>query len=73
MIIDWQRVCLNLRAGGSLESTARKVGTDGRVLQRLARGETSQPRFDVGIALLDMHLDRCPDKHAKILIKNDRR
>lgn len=63
-MIDWHRVVLDLRGHGSLESIARRVGSDGRHLRRLARGEVEQPRFNTGVAVLDLHLDLCPEKHT---------
>lgn len=63
-MIDWQKVVLNLRRHGSLETIARRVGSDGRHLRRLARGEVEQPRFNTGVRLLDLHLDLCGDRHG---------
>lgn len=64
MNIDLQKVCINLRACyKTLSQVAKEVGSDWRHLNRLARGEVMQPRFDTGMRLLDLHLDVCPDRH----------
>jgi hypothetical protein len=63
-VIDWQKVTLNLRTHfGPLTKVAKVVGSDERHLNRLARGDVEQPRFNTGCKLLDLHLDACPDKH----------
>ena len=62
--IDWQKVALNLRRHYKpLSQVAKEVRSDWQHLNRLARGETDQPRFKVAVRLLDLHLDACPDKH----------
>lgn len=68
MDIDWQKVCLNLRRSyRPLSRVAKEVGSDWRHLNRLARGEVMQPKFNVGVRLLDLHLDHCPDRHRAVL------
>jgi hypothetical protein len=64
MQIDWQKVCLNLRRHRSLWRIAREIGADGDHLNRLARGEVQQPRFNTGIKLLDLHEKYCRDRHS---------
>lgn len=63
MKIDWQQVCLNLRRYKSLESVAKEIGSDGEHLRRLARADVDQPRFNTGLALLDLHYEKFPEKH----------
>lgn len=64
MNIDWQKVTLNLRhCYKPLSQVAKEVGSDWRHLNRLARGEVLQPRFDTGMKLLDLHFDVCKDRH----------
>jgi len=68
-MINWQIICLNLRRDyKNLDAVAKEIGSDWQHLNRLARGETNQPRFDTGMKLLDLHYDKCPDKHKAILI-----
>ncbi len=62
--IDWQTVTLNLRAAGcplaKIKSGARM---DDRTIHRLQRGEIAEPRFSQGLALLDLHVKWCAEKH----------
>jgi len=66
-MIDWQKVALNLRRYKPLSQVANEVGSDWRHLNRLARGEVQQPRFDTGVRLLDLHYDQFPDRHREVL------
>lgn len=62
--IDWQKVCINLRRHYKpLAQVAREVKSEERHLNRLARGETEQPKYAVALRLLDIHFDHCPDRH----------
>lgn len=73
-MIDWQRVCLNLRTHyKSLATVAKEIGADWRHLQRLARGDTQQPRFDTGMRLLELHRAHCPELHQPEMILAERR
>jgi hypothetical protein len=65
--IDWQQLALNLRRHQSTSALARDLGIDPSVLQRLARNEILEPRFSLGLQLLNLHLDHCPDKHQALL------
>lgn len=63
--IDWQKVTLNIRRDYKpLATVAKEIGSDWRHLNRLARAETKQPRYDTAIRLLDLHFDVCRDKHT---------
>ena len=66
-MIDWQRLTLNLRRYKPLSQVAKEVGSDWRHLNRLARGEVQQPRFETGVRLLDLHYDRFPERHREVL------
>ena len=66
MNIDWQQVCLNLRRHKPLTQVALEIGCDDQTLNRLARGETKEPKFMTGVQLLDLHLELCPERHDKI-------
>ena len=69
-MIDWQRVCMNLRREyKTLSAIGRELKIDWQVIHRLARGDSKQPRFDTGMKLLDLHLDKCPDKHNMEVIR----
>lgn len=66
-MIDWQKVCLNLRRHYKpLATVAKEVGSDWRHINRLARGEVMQPRFDTGMRILDLHFDKCPLQHKEL-------
>lgn len=68
-VIDWQRVCLNLRTHYKpLTAIASEIGASWQHVNRLARGETQQPRFDTGVKLLDLHYDKCPTLHRREVI-----
>lgn len=69
--INWMVVTNNIRAKYKpLAQVAPEVGSCWRHLGRLARGEVKQPRFDVGIRLLDVHYTHCADRHtAEILCR----
>lgn len=63
-MIDWQRICLNLRTHYKpLSKVAKDVGCDEATLQRLARGATEEPKFSTGLKLLDLHFDKCRQEH----------
>jgi hypothetical protein len=65
-MINWQRITLNLRRHYKpLAQVAKEVGSDWRHLNRLARGEVKQPRFDTGMRLLDLHHDKCRHLHTR--------
>ena len=69
MNIDWQIVTLNLRRHYKpLSQIAKEIGSDWRHLNRLARGEVNQPRFNTGMKLLDLHYDVCREMHREVLI-----
>lgn len=65
-MIDWQRLLLNLRSSYKpLAKVADEVGADEGTLRRLARGDTKEPKFSVGLRLLDLHYDQCGDRHSR--------
>jgi transposase-like protein len=65
MNLNWQTIVLNIRtAGVPVSAIARKIGMEPEALRRCATGEAKkEPRFSEGLALLDLHLSICPDKH----------
>lgn len=58
-MIDWQRVCFGLRGQyGSLRRVSRKIGyRNPDYLTKLERGEVSDPRFSVGLSLIDIYVE----------------
>ena len=68
-MIDWMTVCNNLRQSYKpLSTIAKEIGSDWQHLNRIARGEVKQPRFDTGIKLLDLHFDKCRDRHSGVML-----
>jgi hypothetical protein len=60
-MIDWQLLCLLLRKHYKpLGTVAVEVGSDWRHLNRLARGEVAEPRFNTGVRILDLAYDVLP-------------
>ena len=62
-MIDWAIVCLDLRAWKPLSTIAPMVNSDWQHLNRLARSEVKEPKFSVGVKLLDLHYDHCRERH----------
>ena len=58
-MIDWQRVCFGLRRKyGSLRGVCRRIGyRNPDYLTKLERGEVSDPRFSVGLSLIDIYVE----------------
>lgn len=65
MNIDWQRVVLNLRSAGLTYAwIAHRLGMENsRPVQRWACGTGAEPRFSVGLELLNLHADLCTERH----------
>jgi len=58
MIIDWQMLCLKLQNQYKpLSVVAKEVGCNWQHLCRMSRGEVEQPRFNTGMALIDLAHD----------------
>lgn len=64
MSINWQQVVLNLRGQQPLSQVAKALGIDERHLQRLALGDVTEPRFNTGLLILDLHEKQCRDRHT---------
>lgn len=69
-MIDWMKLVNNLRHDyKSLATIARELDSTERHLNRLARGEVQEPRFNTGLKLLDLHLEKCGiDKHRGLIV-----
>jgi len=63
-LVNWQILCLKLRQVKPLATVAKEIGIDWQHLNRLARGETKEPRFNTGIKLLDYYYDHVGDMEA---------
>ena len=68
--VDWQRLALDLRmVGHSLTTAAKQVGAHPDYLRQLARGEIREPKFTKGVALLNLHADKCGAERTEALGK----
>lgn len=59
MKVDWQQLALNLRKHGALRSFSEGLNVNRDYLGQLSRNEIAEPKFSVGVALLNLHLDLC--------------
>lgn len=69
MNIDFQQCLLNIRNSGlPLQQLAKLIGhrDKGQYLNRIARGESKRMEIVTGLKLLDVHLDRCREKHQEL-------
>lgn len=65
-MIDWHTVLVNIGSRKSMKKVGQEVNACPVNLRRIRRGEVKEPKFSVGVKLLDMHLDMFPDKHKRI-------
>jgi len=66
-MIDWQSITLHLRSSrGSMKNLARLVDSCPQTISRLERGETVEPKFSIGVKLLDLHSDDFPEQHQEL-------
>ena len=70
-MINWQDLVNNLRHDyKSLCAIARELKLSDQHLMRMATGVISEPRFNTGLKLLDLHLDKCGlEKHLKLVVR----
>ena len=61
--IDWQQLTLNLRAYKSLRQIAIELDAHYDTIKELALGRSTNPRFNLAVKLLDLHYDKCRDRH----------
>ena len=67
-MINWSLVCVNLRHDYKpLARIAVEIGAGENHLNRLARGDVKEPKFSIGVKLLDLHYDYCRNKHEGIV------
>ena len=68
-MIDWQQVTLNLRANyKSLQQVAKELNASYDTIKELSLGRSTNPRFNLAMQLLDLHLDKCPHLHRREII-----
>jgi hypothetical protein len=62
-------VVLNLRTHYKpLSTIATEIGMDWQHLNRLARGDVAEPRFNSGLRLLNLHEKHCKHLHTLEII-----
>lgn len=60
-MIDWQQLTISLRQHYKpLERVADELGISRQHINRLARGDVLEPRFNSGVRLLDLAYDVLP-------------
>ncbi|MEY2681171.1 MAG: hypothetical protein RL661_1402 [Pseudomonadota bacterium] len=67
-MIDWRQLIENLQwVGLGVTKAAGMAGVPACHLSDIVRGKAEEPPFSTGLKLLDLHLDACPGKHAKLI------
>ena len=67
-MINWQACLLGLRRHHApIARIAVEVGSNERHLNRLARAEVHEPKFNTGVKLLDLAHDKMPAAEFKRL------
>ena len=55
-VVNWSLLLILLRANyKAISGVAREVDSNERHLNRIARGEVNEPKFMVGVRLLDLY------------------
>jgi len=68
-MIDWPMIILRIRSKeGNLETLARSINSCPVHLRRISRNEVKEPKFSIGVKLLDLHSDHFPEKHREMKI-----
>lgn len=67
--IDWKRLALNLRLEMPLAQASRKIGRHDGYVAQLSRGTIEEPFFSDGLALLDLHLEKCGEAKHRALVR----
>lgn len=58
MFIDWIKITGDLRKHhGSLARAAREIGCSAETVRQINRGEIKEPKFMLGIRIIDAHYD----------------
>lgn len=70
-MIDWQQLTISLRQHYKpLERVADELGISRQHINRLARGDVLEPRFNSGVRLLDLAHDVLPaDQFERVRIE----
>ena len=70
-MIDWQQLTIAIRQHYKpLERVADELGISRQHINRLARGDVAEPRFNSGVKLLDLAYDVLPpDQFERVRIE----
>lgn len=67
--IDWRKLLSNLASRNiGIRDVANITMTPAQTLAELSKRKMTEPPFSVGIRLLDLHYDRCPDLHQALMV-----
>jgi len=55
MQVNWQKIALDLRKHGGLHGHSKRLGLAKGYLGQMSRGEIQEPRYSIGLILLDYH------------------
>ena len=65
-MINWCLLVNKLRSVKPISRVAKEVGAKESHLNRIARGEVAEPRFNTGVRLLDYYYDNFPNEMDKV-------
>lgn len=69
MKIDWHMVTLNLKTHyKSLQAISRELNASYDTIKELYTGRSTNPRYNLAVALLDLHFDKCRNLHKREII-----
>lgn len=69
MKIDWMRVTLNLKTHyKSLYAISKELNSSYDTIKELHTGRSTNPRYNLAVALLDLHYDKCRKLHTRDVI-----
>ena len=58
VLIDWVKITSEIRKHhGSLAKGAKSIGCCAETLRQINRGEIREPKFTLGVKILDAHFD----------------
>ena len=57
---NWQQITLDLRRDyKALSTIGKEIGSDWQHMNRLARCEVKEPKYSIGIKLIELHKRYC--------------
>lgn len=67
-MIDWNLLVIKLSTKKPMTDIAKELNIDCGKLHRMSRGIQGEPKFTLGLALLDLYFDYFPDSLEDIKI-----